>query len=244
MTSLLQRTSLVLGGLLPVACGDSEPMTPIMGSPNPIRFSQLEVGQTSVYGVFVFSPPDSSFEYVDGLLVAELIDRDATGFRVRESFSSSAEVDDRISDLVNPDRVYEYYLSVDDDVLRVLPAGTDLQARLFPHWYGGPVELKLADVTSPVVQLDGWKTTLPDGSEPAQAAIINGRIQGATYEHLNVLVDNSAIPADGPGLLRLYSAEHGLVRSAVAALLLPRGVGHDRTPKIVGTLPTGMSPPF
>jgi hypothetical protein len=213
MMDLLSRYGLVLGLVLGGCDGGPE---------GHIQFDNLQVGQRSSYAVLMFSPFESSFEYVDGVLVAEIIDHDASGFRVREAFASPDEVDERVRRSLDAGGVREFYLSVDDGVLRVTRADDGRQPRLL-SWLGtSSLELKLADVTRPVVDIAGWKAT----SEGVEAAVVNGKIRGATYPLLNVVKD-SATAVDGPALTRLYQATTGLVRSTSWSYDPARGLGFD-----------------
>ena len=90
----MRTTCCLLALLLLGACADdAAPMARPAAEPpaGPIRFDQLAVGQRSQYAVLVgreyASSSQSPFEYVSGTLVAEIIDSDATGFRVREGFA-------------------------------------------------------------------------------------------------------------------------------------------------------------
>jgi hypothetical protein len=230
MTSAsLHHHRLLLCGLVVGACSGSSTVAP----GQPIRFDRPEIGQRSRYSVLIghdyFSASPSPFEYVDGVLVAEIVDHDASGFRVREAFAAPSEVDPRVRDMLDSTGVYEYYLGVQDNTLRVLPTDGELRSRLFPASRAAP-QLPLADVTDPVVAIFGWKTTLPNQGDYLEAAIRDGEILGATYPHLNVVIDNTAVPVDGPGTTWLYDATHGVVRSTHYSWWTQNGTGFDLMP--------------
>jgi hypothetical protein len=215
------------------ACADDpSPVPAPTPAPGPIRFDQLTVGQRSQYAVLVGreygSSSESPFDYVSGTLVAEIIDADATGFRVREAFASPDDVAQEVRDRLDATGVYEYYLRVERATLHVAPAEAELRSRLFPM--AVDPELPLG-VSGPEVEIFGWKTTAPYTEGRMAAAIVDGELLGAAYPRLDVTIDNVRMRADGPGATWVYSAQHGLVRSSHYAWWTRAGTGFDLMPE-------------
>jgi hypothetical protein len=233
MERIMRTIWLLLPLWLVGACADdATPIPAPVLTPGPIRFDQLAVGQRSQYAVLVgreyASTSESPFEYVSGTLVAEIIDSDATGFRVRESFASPDDVAAAVRDQLDAAGVYEYYLRVERDTLHVAPAEAELRSRLFPMAIDP--ELRLG-VSGPEVEIFGWKTTAPYAERRMEAAIVDGELLGAAYPRLDVTIDNVHLQADGPGATWVYSAQHGLVRSSCYAWWTRAGTGFDLMPE-------------
>lgn len=220
------RRLLLLVCLITGACGGGD-------AKGQIRFDHLEIGQHSSYAVLIgadyASRTSSPFEYVSGVLVADVVDRDERGFRVREAFASPDEVDARVHDQLDASAVYEYYLSVQDGTLRVLPVAEQLQSRLFPT--RDIASLPLREIADPVVQIFGWKTSQPYNEDYTEAAIIDGELLGVSYPHLNAVIDDTPMQTDGPGTTWLYSATVGVVRSTHYSWWTLTGTGFDLQPE-------------
>ena len=200
------------------------------GSGNPIHFDSPAVGQQSRYAVLLGEkygdPADSPFRYVDGVLLAEIVGHDDTGFRVRESFEVPLDVSqDARLEALEPDAVYEYRLRMEGDALTVVYSDANRRSRLFRSW--ADHALPLADVASPATTIFGWRPALPYCECYEQAYVANGEIHDATYDRLNVVVDNEAMQTDGPGATKIYSAHDGLVRSIHYSWWTRRGEGFD-----------------
>jgi hypothetical protein len=194
-----------------------------------IRFDDLAVGQQSRYAVLVGAeygnPRESRFEYVDGVLLAEIVAEDDSGFRVREAFEVPVQQhEDGPLSALEPDVAYEYHLRVDGDDL-VVRVDDDQRSRLFPRSEERP--LPLGDIATPRTEVSGWATARPYCECYEQAYVADGEIRGTTYDRLNVVIDDEWMQVDGPGFTKIYAADHGLVRSTTYDWWRRRGVGFD-----------------
>lgn len=180
---------------------------------NPVRFDQLEVGQTSQYiGVIGNKLSTGEFTYTDDTLYISVIGETGNGFLMAETFHWLAFINDWVG--TNVDSVFLYYVKVQNDTLRIEGTGIDpVLSRIF----GPSVEkngLPLAKLTNQSANLAKWTTDLPFCECRQEGFAQNQTLLGVNYSYLNVVMDNTELPNGGLGETYAYSKENGLVRAA------------------------------
>ncbi|HNE30201.1 MAG TPA: hypothetical protein PKL15_01820 [Saprospiraceae bacterium] len=202
-------------------------------SSNHIRFNNMAVGQTSRYVLFkgesYDNPGNQNFAYYTDTLVLTIIGSDANGFLVEEKMAPGSASLHGANHITNAEEVYQYYFKVENDTVfqKAAPgSGAWLENRLTYV----PFKLPLAQITSPEVNITGWKTdhgyteSYWTGTDPAYSLF------GIFYAHLNILTDNRMMAVDGPGSWYAYSAENGIVKTATYSWWTQEGEGWDLLP--------------
>ena len=203
-----------------------------------IRFDSMAVGQISKYigltGEDYYTSNNDNYQYVDDTLVLEIVAQDANGFLVAESLHYVGDIYPWIGE--HPDSVYHYYLEVKDDTLKAKKVPSPSQwpypdSRIFSFRTamndGG---LPLAQITSPKVDILGWKTSLGYCECRREAYTEDYTLFGVDYPPLNVIVENSAMAFDGNGETYVYSKETGVVRFSTYGWWTQSGYGWDLLP--------------
>ena len=211
---------------------EKDPVTIQPVNSSSVQFNDLEVGQKSRYLEFLgenyTSPNDSSYIYTDDTLSIEIVGKDALGFKVEERLHYTGSVDNWLN--TSKDEVFTYYWQVANDSLVVFSADNDLiQSRIFGYYYGKK-RLPLAAITSPLLQIKGWKTNLDYCECYKSGSIENATILGQTFPQLNAIVDDSPMAVDGNGETYIYSGENGIVRFATYSWWTQSGFGWDLVP--------------
>jgi hypothetical protein len=197
-----------------------------------ILFDNLEVGQKSRYleilGENYGNANDSSLVYTDDTLSLEIIGEDVLGFKVEERLHYVGGVDDWLN--TSKDEVFVYYIQAVNDSLKIIPeSGGLLQSRIFGYSYKSK-GLPLADINSPLLKIKGWKTSLNYCECYQSGYFENTSILNQSYNHLNVIVNNSPMAVDGNGETFVFSAEYGIVRFTTYSWWTQSGFGWDLIP--------------
>ncbi|MFN0175354.1 MAG: hypothetical protein ACKVU0_11945 [Saprospiraceae bacterium] len=202
-------------------------------NPNPIRFDNLTVGQSSRYiglwGEDYYTNNNNHFGYTDDTLQLKIVGLDTQGFKVEETFHYTGDVLSWWN--YDKDSVYHYYLKIKADTLRFNPShGTYINSRIFGYFtvING---LPLADITSPKIEISGWKTNLPYCECRRTGYAEDYSLFGQTYPRLNVVVDNSPISFDGNGETHVFSKAKGIVRYSTYSWWTQAGIGWDLLPQ-------------
>ena len=199
---------------------------------NPIKFSNLAVGQKSRYlnlwGEDYYSGNSNNFGYNDDTLQVKIVGKDAKGYKVEETLHY-------VGDLVqwfqyDKDSVYHYYLKVSGDTLRISPSNTNnVRSRLFG--YQVTVQgIPLAEFAAPKLEIQGWITSLNYCECRRTGYTENYTLFGQTFPRLNILVENSAMAVDGNGETYVYSKAKGIVRFSTYSWWTQSGIGWDLLP--------------
>ncbi len=201
--------------------------------PNPIRFDALAIGQVSHYlclNGHQYHPAivNSPFEYTDDTLRLEIVAKDANGYKVAETLRYVGAVNDWIDSQM--DSTYYYYLRVSDDTLRFIPIGSPHVRSRIVAFHAGRLGLPLQKIESPQVDIKDWRTTFPSGADRWEGYTENYTLFGKTYDHLNVIVENSSMAFDGNGETYVFSKNHGIVRSSTYSWWTQSGYGWDLLP--------------
>jgi hypothetical protein len=214
------------------ACRDVRPNFPEPEPGVPIRFDHMAVGQQSRYlglwGEAYYSPQTDNFGYTDDTLMLEIVGNHPQGFLVSEHFRYVGGVLPWLE--YDKDSVYQYYLKVEGDTLRIRPfSGNYVRSRIF-HYNASGNGLSLSPNSSPKIEIEGWKTDLSYCECFRKGFTEDYTLFGETYPLLNVQVDNSSMAFDGNGETFVYSKENGIVRSSTYSWWFQSGIGWDLLP--------------
>jgi len=209
------------------SCSEPQPVS------NQIRFDALAVGQVSHYislsGEEYYSNEFDNFQYLDDTLRLEIVGKDANGYKVKESLHYVGDTHESLG--WDKDSVFYYHLRISADTLRVLPIGASyLRSRIFTHELSQQ-GLPLKKITSPKVEILGWKTSLNYCECRQQGYAENYTLFGKTYDRLNVIVENSAMAWDGNGMTYAFSKGTGIVRFSTYGWWTQSGYGWDLLPE-------------
>lgn len=200
---------------------------------NHIRFTDMQVGQTSRYVFFegesYYDENNINFTYFPDTLQLTIIGSDANGFLVEEKLTPGSASLNGANHVSNPNKVYQYYLKVENDTVfqRIVPGGS---AWLESHLNYLPFKLPLAQFTAPEVNITGWKTNHGYTESYWTATDPDYSLFGVLYANLNILTDNRPMALDGPGTWYAYSAENGIVKTATYSWWTQEGEGWDLLP--------------
>ncbi len=215
---------------LAAACHKDGPVEPTPKTPS-IRFGAMEVGQKSRYlgllGAEYYSSLDSFF-YTQDTLQLEIIGHDDNGYLVEETYRYAAPVSPLLE--YEKDSIFRYYFQVVNNTLQVKQVGsTYIHSRIFGY-LGGMQGLPLSDISSPKLEIGGWKTSL-NYCECHQIGYAEAyRLFGQLYPRLNILVENSPMALDGNGETYIYSKSNGIVRFSTYSWWTQTGYGWDLLP--------------
>ena len=235
----MKRPSLLLALLaLLYACKkDDAPdvLRPQATTPGQIRFDALAIGQVSHYlglNGHHYHPAivDSPFEYTDDTLRLEIVAQDANGYKVAETLHYVGEVNTWIDGSLM-DSTFYYYLRVSNDTLHFTPIGSPY---VFSRIFRNPVSrngLPLGKIESPKVEIKDWRSTFPSWAKRWEGYTENYTLFGKTYDHLNVIVENTAMAVDGPGETYVFSKPYGIVRFSEYGGWPQAGYGWDLIPE-------------
>ena len=211
---------------------DSLECSPVIG-PQQVIFNSLAVGQKSRFVFFTGEnypdTSDYSIQYHPDTLIMEIIDKVDTKFRVRECITSGSQAH---GDLLFPDSVLYYYLSVENGYLRPrrAPENTSnsfIYSRLF---ITREIPLPLEAIDTEAMQLVGWKTAPPNFGFYKEGFCESCELLGRTYPHLNFVIDNTDMATDGWGQTWVYATNGGLVRFFFVSPWTNAGSGWDLLP--------------
>lgn len=197
-----------------------------------ISFRDLEVGQRAYYlgllGENYFNSSTNDFVYTDDTLVLSVVGEDSIGYKVTESVHYNGDVDNWM--VPDKDSTYVYYLKVENDTLRILPAGTKHVASRIFDYVVQTTGLPLALFSERTINISGWKTD--SGYCECRWTGYDDEYHqfGAYYSMLNVLIENSPMALDGPGRTFVYAADAGLVRFSTYSWWTQSGYGWDLLP--------------
>lgn len=201
---------------------------------NHIRFADMAVGQVSRFvrfeGESYYDPNNFNFIYRPDTLVLTVIGVDANGFLIEEKLSSGSASLHGAQYTSDAAAVFQYYFSVVQDTLfqQAVPGqGAWPQTRLTINAF----TLPLTPFPGPEVEIKGWKPDHLSYDFYWSAIAPDYTLFGIYYPDVNILFDNSAMAADGPGRWCGYSAASGLIKSAVYSSWTGTGWGWDLLPE-------------
>lgn len=237
--TVLATTCLVLL-LTSFGCEKADPNPVVPGTPTPntpavigqIRFDSLKVGQRSKFLELLGEDYNNSFSnqfsYTDDTLQLDITAEDANGFLVSEKLRYNGDVS--IYNATNKDDVYQYYLKVENDTLRIKPYNSTFFSRIFGYEISKQKGLPMAAFTDPQIEVVGWKTNQPYCECRKTGYDTGYELFGETYPLLNVLIENSPMAYDGNGETYVYSPKNGLVRFSTYSWWTSTGYGWDLLP--------------
>ena len=194
----------------------------------PIRFDSLEIGQRSRYIALLgedYGSNNENFAYTTDTLRLTVVAQDANGFLIEESFKYVGSVSNWFD--YEKDSIFRYYVKVVDDTLRFKQVGASYWRSRIIGYYGGRDGLPMADISSPKIDITGWRTNLGYCECRQVGYAEDYSLFGKTYPKLNVLVDNAAMAFDGNGETYVYSKTIGIVRFSTYSWWTRSGYGWD-----------------
>jgi hypothetical protein len=197
-----------------------------------LQFDQMEIGQKSRYigldGKNYDSIDNTNFAYNDDTLQLEIIDQDTNGFLIEETLKYQGSVSNFLG--YQKDSIYQYYLKLTNDTLRILPIEGDyVKSRIFEYQIS-QTGLPMADYPGPKIEISGWKTSF-HYCECLRTAFVEAyNLFGQNYPRLNVIVQNSPMAYDGSGQTYVYSKGNGIVRFSTYSWWSQSGIGWDLLP--------------
>lgn len=218
--------------LLP-SCKKENPLTDVpLTESNGIRFDYPAVGQVSQYlglsGEMYYTNDYDQYEYSDDTLRLEIVGKDNNGYKVAETLHYVDEVHSWLD--VEKDSTYYYYLQISNDTLHLVSIGYPyLRSRIFSYEVSGQ-GLPLKAITSPKVDILGWKTSFPYCECLQQGYTEHYTLFGQEYGRLNVIVENSPMAVDGAGSTYVFSKAFGIVRFSTYSWWTQSGYGWDLLP--------------
>jgi hypothetical protein len=225
--------SLILLSIALFCCKKENPPSEPQAATTRIRFDALAVGQISRFlalsGEMYFSDKDI-FVHMDDTLRLEIIEKDAVkGFKVAETLQYNGDVHEWMNS--DKDATFYYYLRVENDTLRITPHNSSyINSRIFTYKMAAQgLPLKKYDALQ--TNLTGWKTELDYCECRREAYTLNYTLFNKTYDHLNVLLENSPMAWDGNGMTYAYSKAAGIVRFSTYSWWTQTGIGWDYLPE-------------
>lgn len=199
---------------------------PITGA---VNLNSMVVGQAARYRYFSGTgyPThlNEDLTYSDDTLVLKVVEENDKGFRVAEYLEAGSASLNGGGELVDPDSVYSYYLRTEGDALLIEPrSGAQLRSRLFGYAINNFPSLRLDDVLGPDVTT-GWEGEWCACEKAASVEFM--RVDGTTYQDLNLLLDNTQTQVDGLGLLYHYDPNGTFVRNGFHEPFANRAHGWD-----------------
>ena len=210
-----------------------EPWTP--GQENKlVSFDDLKVGDKFQYSLFVgesyFDAGNHNFEYKDDYLNIEVVEKIPNGFRVKEWIDQSSNMFSSSENYYykDMDTVYLNNWILKNDKIVVEPIIEEyLYSHLFIDGYK-TIELPLNRFNGEEVEITSWKTDKGFSESNSDFFVTNFKLFEFTYPHLNVVVRDEPMAADGNGNTYIYSREAGFVRAVTYSAWTGKGLGWDR----------------
>ncbi|MBN8681880.1 MAG: hypothetical protein J0L99_04485 [Chitinophagales bacterium] len=208
-----------------ILCGDD------LSFDMPIIPGDLQVGQRNRYrllrGNGYGSASGLDFEYLPDTLIVEVATKNGDVYTLKEFFScGSQKLTDKPGFVVYADSFATVHVRVANDSFYILPSIGSCcnDSRLFFNHAGA---LPLQRTIGPIVQIDGWKTTLNYHESNKMALINDAEILDKLWPSLNVASLNAGMQVDGPGFTFLYDREYGIARTAYYSWWTQAGYGFD-----------------
>ncbi len=197
-----------------------------------INFSSLAVGQKSRYlgltGEGYSDHQADNYQYTDDTLQLEIVGQDQQGFKVEERFIYIGTVSQWFE--YGKDSVFQYYIQVSNETLYLSPINTTYFASRIFDYYTHADGLPLAKINSPMVEIQGWLTSLNYCECFHSGYTENYSLFGIAYPRLNVRVNDAPMASDGNGQTFVFSKENGIVRASSYSWWTQSGIGWDLLP--------------
>ena len=197
-------------------------------SPQPVDFSNLQVGQESRYLFFTGNELSPDISYSGDMLTLTVVAKTSGDrFTLRESLPS-----ERASVILKDVPVTsDFTLAFKDGTVRMWGIPESARPGFFYPWVNGNTgPLPLAPVIEPEMKIQGLRPVQHCGN--ACFGFVENHLQlGHRYQRLNVLLDDTAMSLDGPGMTALFSAQDGIVRVSTYSAWTGEGYGWDLAPR-------------
>lgn len=227
---------LLLSGLVLLAIsscykGSEENPTVISSFFNPIRPGAMQVGQKSRYVLlkgenYYDASAYDQFQYLPDTLIVEITAQDGSDFTFKEYFTNGSLPTGYPGYIMYDSNAVTYTARVENDTFKAKLNST--QYSRFFHF--GNVSLPLAHISSNPTTIKGWKTTLPYSESYIAAHTTNYVLFGENWPFLNIIVNNTSMAYDGPGVTFVYEANAGIARTTSYSWWTQSGYGFDYLP--------------
>lgn len=196
-----------------------------------LNFSDWEIGDKFSYVMLSgegYWDSNPSFEYTGDTLICEVIDKKENEFVVKESLSRNSSIFTAPEPYYyNADSIFINNWSVVEDELYIIPTGINnyFRSHLFYREY---VPIALNEFVEEKIEINSWITDYNSTDFNKELYAEDFTLLGQSYDRLNVVVNNEAMAADGPGFTYIYSKDHGIVRTTTVSPWFGTGIGWDR----------------
>ena len=215
-----------------MACQKTNPDSPNQNPIPMLGFDDLEVGDKFQYELFLaddyFDDNNSSYTILADTLVLEVEGITEDGkFIISERFTESSTIFNS-GDIYyyGADSVYTNLWVVENNSL--LLEEKDHNGFTSHLFLSSSPSLSLENFSGTEAEIFGWKARVVDSQGSGNLFIKNGIIGNNVYEHINVVVNNGAMVADGPGFTFFYNREDGMLRTSRYSAWTGAGVGWER----------------
>jgi hypothetical protein len=198
---------------------------------NPIRPGAMQVGQKSRYlmlegkNYFELGAYDD-FEYLPDTLIVEITAQDGADFTFKEYFTKGSLSVSYPGYIMYDTNAVTYLARVENDTFKTIQNGSQY-SRLFHY---NNLALPLAHISSNQTTIKGWKTTLSYTESYVAAYTVNYNLFGKSWPFLNIIVNNTSMAFDGPGMTYMYEADAGIARTSSYSWWTQSGYGFDYLP--------------
>ncbi len=209
------------------ACKKDEVRPNDTRNPNPIRFDNPAVGQTSRYVRFSDSNAndnDNSFNFIKDTLVLEIVASDANGFKVKESLTPGSNCLTQTENPCESNAIF-YYFKIENDTVTLYDPLEPAACCPMMFWHSFKLPMTVANH---LFMVDKWKLIAPATVVdcPESGRVENFTQFGKNYGTMNVTSTLSCNRAfDGHDYTYVYSASKGIVRFHEIGSWIPTGSG-------------------
>jgi len=233
MRNIIFSTSLILLFILS-SCSKGVDPGPEFEELALTSFDDLKVGDVLQYTLFsgenYFDQDNQKFDYTDDYLNVEIIEILTNGYRVKEWIDNSSNMFNTTDNYYYHDKNEVYYNDwiIVGDEIRIEKTTEDYNAsHLFIDKFSTLI-FDLDEFNGEEIEITSWKTDRAFSESDADFYVKDFELLDNVYDHLNVVVRDGPMAADGNGNTYLYSQEAGFVRSVTYSAWTGRGLGWDR----------------
>ena len=199
---------------------------------NRITFSEPAVGQKSLYlrfqGEDYRDPDNNKFDYVPDTLIVEIVDASAHTYTFLEYLTPGSVESPEFRSEHHPDSVF-YQVEIKGDSLHVRGIDQDFHSSSLFAFYPNP--LPLQPIQENPASVRGWKTTRNGQDFFVHGYVSSFTLLGLYYRRLNLVIDDTPMAYDGPGVTLMYDRNNGVVRSFSVSAWTGAAGGWDYLPE-------------
>lgn len=199
-----------------------------------INFQNPEVGQRSQYvlllGENIKHTANTRFEYMSDTLVAEIVEKEGDKYLINEYLTSNSASLLNEDNVANPNDTISYFLIKNPEMIQIENLERRKPSRLFFLRSSDTEGLVTEENHDLPLKMESWKPTIPFTKNYITGYLEAYRLFEATYEHLNVVIENRPMVNRSSGYTHVYSMNNGLVRSSTYSDITSKGFGWDLIP--------------